>query len=77
MIKNTLDQKKAIIIPVLGIVAIVLAAINRFFLDNIVMSGIVVILSTIFFVALVWFYASSRRTAFKAQPKQAKQKPKN
>lgn len=74
--KTTPDQKKLIVITVLGIVAIVLAAINRFFLDNIVVSGIIVTLSIIFFVAFIWFKVQSRRPAVKAQPKQTKQKPK-
>jgi Na+/melibiose symporter-like transporter len=75
--KSKLDQKKSVTIMVLGIVAIVLAAINRFFLDNIAMSGIVVTLSIIFFVAVAWFYVNSKRAALKAQSKQTKQKSKN
>ena len=72
--KTTPDQKKLISITVLGIVTIVLAAINRFFLENIVVSGIIVTLSVIFFVAFIWFRIKSRSTAVKAQPKQTRQK---
>ena len=75
MSKTALDQKKTIILMVLGIVVIVLAGVNRFFFDNIVMSGIVVTLSIIFFIALIWVYVSSRRTAVKAHPKGTKQNP--
>lgn len=74
--KTTPDQKKLISITVLGIVAIVLAAINRFFLDNIVVSGIIVILSIIFFVSFIWFKIKARTTTMKVQPKQTKQTPK-
>ena len=74
--KTTPDQKKLISITVLGIVTIVLAAINRFFLDNIVVSGIIVTLSIIFFVAFIWFKIKSRPPSVKAQTKQTKQNPK-
>lgn len=74
MSKTALDQK-TIILMVLGIVVIVLAGVNRFFFDNIVMSGIVVTLSVIFFIALIWVYLSSRRGAAKAQPTGTKQNP--
>jgi len=74
--KTNPEQKKLIVITVLGIAAIVLAAINRFFLNNIVVSGIIVTLSIIFFVAFIWFKVQSRRQAVKEQPKQTKQKPK-
>jgi len=74
--KTNPEQKKLIVITVLGIAAIVLAAINRFFLNNIVVSGIIVTLSIIFFVAFIWFKVQSRRQAVKEQPKQKKQKPK-
>ena len=74
MMKTTPDQKKLISITILGIVTIVLAAINRFFLDNIVVSGIIVTLSIIFFVAFIWFRIKSRSPAVKAQPKQTRQK---
>ena len=76
MTKTTPDQKKLIAVTIVGIAAIVLAAINRFFLDNIVVSGIIVALSIIFFVAFIWFKIQSRRPAEKAQPKQTKPKPK-
>jgi hypothetical protein len=76
MQKNAPDQKKTLIITAFGIVVVVLAGINRFFLDDTVMSGIVVILSIIFLVALVWLYISSRRAGVKAQPKGTEQKPK-
>jgi heme/copper-type cytochrome/quinol oxidase subunit 2 len=76
MMKTNPEQKKLIVITVLGIAAIVLAAINRFFLNNIVVSGIIVTLSIIFFVAFIWFKVQSRRQAVKEQPKQTKQKPK-
>ena len=77
MKKNSADLKKTVIVTVLGIVAVVLAGINRFFLNNMVISGIVVVLSLVFFVALIWLYATSRRTPIEAQSKQAKQKSKN
>ena len=76
MLKTTLDQKTVVMLAVLGIVVIVLAGVNRFFLENTVMSAIVVTLSVVFFVAFLWFYISARRAAAKAQPKQTKQKPK-
>ena len=66
-LKTTVDQKKTVILAVLGIVVIMLAGVNRFFLDNIVMSAIVVTLSVFFFVAFVWVYVSSRRATLKAQ----------
>ena len=74
--KTTPDQKKLISITVLGIVTVVLAGLNRFFLNNIVVSAIIVTLSIIFFVAFIWFKIKSRSPAVKAQPKQRKQKPK-
>ena len=77
MQKNVPDQKKTVIITVFGIIVVVLAGINRLLLDNTMMSGIVVILSIIFLVALVWLYMSSRRTAVKAQSKGTEPKPKN
>lgn len=70
--KTTVDPKKTVILSVFGIVAIILAGINRFFLENIVMSAIVVTLSAFFLVAFVWIYVSSRRAAVKTHPKRTK-----
>ncbi len=76
MTKTTPDQEKLVFITVLGIVAIVLLVINKFFLDNIVVSGIIVTLSIIFFIGFIWFNIKSKIPALKAKPKQTKQKPK-
>jgi hypothetical protein len=76
MPENASDPKTTAIITAFGIVILVLAAINRFFLSNILISAIVVTLSIIFFGTLVWFYVNKRKAALKAQPKQTKQKPK-
>ena len=76
MPENASDPKTTAIITAFGIAILVLAAINRFFLSNILISAIVVTLSIIFFGTLVWFYVNIRKAALKAQPKQTKQKPK-
>ena len=76
MPENASDPKTTVIITAFGIAILVLAAINRFFLSNILISAIVVTLSIIFFGTLVWFYVNKRKAALKAQPKQTKQKPK-
>jgi len=76
MPENASDPKTTAIITAFGIAILVLAAINRFFLSNILISAIVVTLSIIFFGTLVWFYVNKRKAALKAQPKQTKQKPK-
>ena len=76
MPENASDPKTTAIITAFGIAILVLAAINRFFLSNILISTIVVTLSIIFFGTLVWFYVNKRKAALKAQPKQTKQKPK-
>ena len=76
MPENASDPKTTAIITAIGIAVLVLAAINRFFLSNILISAIVVTLSIIFFGTLVWFYVNKRKAVLKAQPKQTKQKPK-
>ena len=76
MPENASDPKTTAIITAFGIAILVLAAINRFFLSNILISAIVVTLSIIFFGTLVWFYVNKKKAALKAQPKQTKQKPK-
>ena len=76
MPENASDPKTTAIITAIGIAVLVLAAINRFFLSNILISAIVVTLSIIFFGTLVWFYVNKRKAALKAQPKQTKQKAK-
>jgi uncharacterized protein (DUF58 family) len=76
MPENASDPKTTAIITAFGIAILVLAAINRFFLSNILISAIVVTLSIIFFGTLVWFYVNKRKAALKVQPKQTKQKPK-
>jgi len=76
MPENASDPKTTAIITAFGIAILVLAAINRFFLSNILISAIVVTLSIIFFGTLVWFYVNKRKGALKTQSKQTKQKPK-
>ena len=76
MPENAPDPKTTTIIMAFGIAVLVLAAINRFFLSNILISAIVVTLSIIFFGTLGWFYVNKRKATLKAQSKQTKQKPK-
>ena len=65
--KTEVDQKKTVVLAVFGIVVVVLAGVNRLFLENTVMSGIVVTLSAIFFIAFIWCYIDSRGAALKAK----------
>lgn len=67
----SLDQKKAVIM-VFGVLVVVLAAINRFFLQNLAMSVAVVALIIVFFLVLIWFLITSRRVSTKAQTKDTK-----
>lgn len=72
MLENySLDQKKAVIM-VFGVLVVVLAAINRFFLQNLAMSVAVVALIIVFFLVLIWFLITSRRVSTKAQTKDTK-----
>ena len=63
MTKKDFDQKITILITFFGIAIIVLAGINRLFLDNTVISGIVVALSILFFIVLIWLYARTKKKA--------------
>jgi hypothetical protein len=60
----SLAQKKMVII-ILGILVIVLAILNRLFLQNTVMSAIIVVLIIVFLLGLLLFSIHSRSTTFK------------
>lgn len=64
----SLAQKKAAII-VFGIIVAVLGIVNRSFLENMVMSAVVVMLIVVFFLALIWFSIHSRSVTSKASAK--------
>jgi hypothetical protein len=69
--KYSLAQKKAAII-IFGILVVVIASVNRLFLQNAVMSAIVVVLSIVFLLVLIWFSIHSRSITFKNVPKRTK-----
>ena len=69
--KYSLDRKKAAVVAFGAIVA-VLGATSRFFVKNSALSMVVVVLTVVFFVALIWVWISSRRAALKEAPKPAK-----
>lgn len=69
--KYSLAQKKTAII-IFGILVVVLASLNRLFLQNAVMSAVVVVLIIVFLLVLVWFSIHSRRITFKNVPKRTK-----
>jgi len=52
--KYSVEQKKVAIV-VFGVIVVVLGAVNRFFIENNVMSAVVVTLTIVFFAVLVWF----------------------
>jgi uncharacterized membrane protein len=57
---------------VFGIIVVALGGINRFFLENMVMSAVVVTLIIVFFIILIWFTIHSRRITSEEHPKPAK-----
>jgi len=73
--KYSLAQKKTGII-IFGIIVIVLASLNRLYLQNTIMSIIVVVLVIVFFLVLVWFSIHSRSMTLK-RPQKQKTMPKS
>lgn len=67
----SLAQKKAAII-VFGIVVAVLGIVNRSFLENMVMSAVVVTLTIVFFLVLIWFAIHSRKHNLQSVPQTGK-----
>ena len=72
MEKYSIAQLKIGII-IFGILVIVLANLNRFFLQNTIMSALIVILIIVFFLGFVWFSIHSRSITLKARPQTQKQ----
>jgi hypothetical protein len=68
--KYSLAQKKVAII-VFGILVIVIASVNRLFLQNTGISAIVLVLTIVFLLTLVWFSIHSRKVTFEV-PKRTK-----
>ncbi len=69
--KYSLAQKKTAII-IFGILVIVLASLNRLFLQNTVMSALIVVLIIVFFLGFVWFSIHSRSITLKTRPQTQK-----
>jgi hypothetical protein len=60
MLKNCSLAQKKVAVMVFGVLVVVLGIINRMFLQNIVVSAIVVTLVIVFLLVLVWFSLRSR-----------------
>jgi sensor histidine kinase regulating citrate/malate metabolism len=69
MLENYSVTQLKIGIIILGILVIVLGSINRLFLENIVMSAIIVILTIVFLIGLVWFSIHSRKITLNPRPR--------